>query len=661
MRTPRDVLGGGHAVRLHVAVAAPPAVRVPGDLSGLAPEADVLELRLDLLGLADSHADLEPWIALAGRPVLATIRSRAQGGRFGGTPGQAAARLLEAARAGATWLDAEAEVLPLLDGRPPGVFVLASAHDGRRLGTGRADARKVARCCARASELEALVAEAAAARATPVPYGPLGPLREGLVAVGWLFGAAGAAGVVVGQPRLADMLTEGRVGEVSPAARRFALLGTPPSRSPSPALHDAAFRQAGVDAFYVALPDTGLDEALQLGLDGFSITAPLKGAAADRADEPDAIVQHVRAANTLLRTSRGWAAYNTDVGAIATCLPAPRPGADAAIVHGSGGYAAAALAALTGHGYRARLVARDAARGRALAARYGDVELSCTVAPRDDERVYVNATAAAVERPQGLAVGDLAGRVVVDGPYAQPGGRTAVGRAAEADGALLVVDGRQLLLEQAVLQAGLFLGETRAPEAQVLAERRLALGLALDPPPPLVLVGHRGAGKTTVGRALARQLGRPFLDLDGEIERMAGQRVGAVLDALGDEAFRQVEAELLVRAVARRGAVVATGGGTVIAPGAVEHLRREAFVVALVAPRELRLDRLRHDEATYRPLAPGRASAEEDARWREQPREARLADVVDATVDASGTVEDVVVAVRRVAWSGRVYRPIHSS
>ena len=660
MRTVRDVLGGAHAARLHVAVAAPPAVHAPRDLEGFAPEADVVELRLDLLGLAGSQGDLREWVRSAGRPVLATIRSAAQGGSYTGTPAEAAARLLEAARAGAAWLDAEAEVLPLVAERPSDVRVLASAHDGHPLGVGDASARKLARACGTESDLVALAADAQAARATPVPYGPLGALREGLCATGWLFGAAAEARVVPGQPRLLDMLAEGRVGEVGPQSRRFALLGHPPARSPSPALHDAVFRQAGVDAWYVALPDVPLDAALDLDVQGFSVTAPWKSAAALRATDADAVVRRVGAANTLVRTPSGWAAHNTDVEALAAFLPPATAGRDGAIVHGAGGYAAAALEALTARGYRPRLVARDSDRARPLAARFEGVRVTSAVKPADDESVYVHATAAAEARPVGLASGDLGGRLVLDGPYLRRGVLTGVARAAEADGAARYVDGRQLLLEQALGQAQYFLGEPTRPAPAVLASRRLALELALDPPKPLVLVGHRGAGKTTIGRAVARALGRPFVDLDEDIERLAGRAVGDVLEGLGDEAFRQVEAELLVRALARPGVVVAAGGGTVIAPGVVGHLAGKAVVVALVAPRDLRLERMRNDAITRRPLAAGAASDVDDAKARELPREGLLATVADATVEASGAVGDVVAAVRRVAWSGRALGPIHS-
>ena len=106
--------------------------------------------------------------------------------------------------------------------------------------------------------------------------------------------------------------------------------------------------------------------------------------------------------------------------------------------------------------------------------------------------------------------------------------------------------------------------------------------------------------------------------------------------------------------------VVAAGGGTVIAPGVVGHLAGKAFVVALVAPRDLRLERMRNDAITRRPLAAGAASDVDDAKARELPREGLLATVADATVEASGAVGDVVAAVRRVAWSGRALGPIHS-
>jgi shikimate kinase len=83
---------------------------------------------------------------------------------------------------------------------------------------------------------------------------------------------------------------------------------------------------------------------------------------------------------------------------------------------------------------------------------------------------------------------------------------------------------------------------------------------------PIALVGLMGAGKTAVGRALARRLGRPFVDMDAVLAREAGMTVSALFARHGETAFRRRESRLLARLATRRdGPVVATGGGVVLA------------------------------------------------------------------------------------------------
>src|SRR5262245_43807412 len=128
-----------------VAIAAPPSVREAADLRHAIPAfADLVELRLDALPGA---FDVAAAVAASPRPCLATVRSRAEGGGFAGSPREAADVLLRALRAGATRLDAEAAVFPLVAGaaRRAGVPVLLSAHGGGPVPTGEADLVKVAR------------------------------------------------------------------------------------------------------------------------------------------------------------------------------------------------------------------------------------------------------------------------------------------------------------------------------------------------------------------------------------------------------------------------------------------------------------------------------------------------------------------------------------
>lgn len=85
-------------------------------------------------------------------------------------------------------------------------------------------------------------------------------------------------------------------------------------------------------------------------------------------------------------------------------------------------------------------------------------------------------------------------------------------------------------------------------------------------PPRIVLVGFMGAGKSTVGRILADRLGYDFVDLDEEVERVAGRTVPEIFRVFGEAAFRRLEAEATARLDHRREIVVATGGGWMARP-----------------------------------------------------------------------------------------------
>lgn len=83
---------------------------------------------------------------------------------------------------------------------------------------------------------------------------------------------------------------------------------------------------------------------------------------------------------------------------------------------------------------------------------------------------------------------------------------------------------------------------------------------------PLVLVGMMGAGKTSVGRRLARLLGAPFRDSDDEIAAAAGMTIPEIFARLGEPAFRDGERRVIERLIGEAPAVIATGGGAFIEP-----------------------------------------------------------------------------------------------
>lgn len=97
----------------------------------------------------------------------------------------------------------------------------------------------------------------------------------------------------------------------------------------------------------------------------------------------------------------------------------------------------------------------------------------------------------------------------------------------------------------------------------------------------IVLVGMPGCGKSTVGKALAKRLSRPFFDADREIVKRAGKSIPEIFQTEGEAGFRKIETEVLFDLCRQSGAVIATGGGAVTVPQNHDILRQNSLVVFL--------------------------------------------------------------------------------
>jgi 3-dehydroquinate synthase len=100
---------------------------------------------------------------------------------------------------------------------------------------------------------------------------------------------------------------------------------------------------------------------------------------------------------------------------------------------------------------------------------------------------------------------------------------------------------------------------------------------------PIFLVGMMGAGKTTIGRGIARALGREFIDLDHELEARCGVRVPVIFEIEGEAGFRRREAACLDECTRQRAVVLATGGGAILADENRRLLRERGIVIYLRA------------------------------------------------------------------------------
>jgi shikimate kinase len=163
---------------------------------------------------------------------------------------------------------------------------------------------------------------------------------------------------------------------------------------------------------------------------------------------------------------------------------------------------------------------------------------------------------------------------------------------------------------------------------------------------PIVLVGLMGAGKSTVGRRLAKRLGLGFIDSDQAIEDAAGLSAGELFDRYGDKDFRDGERRLVARLV-DEGAirVIATGGGAYVDPLTRKLLNERAITVWLDAPIDVLAERtgrrntrplLRNcDRAhTLKRLSEERRAAYSEAHIRIRSGDGAHRDVVDSVLKA---------------------------
>ena len=164
-------------------------------------------------------------------------------------------------------------------------------------------------------------------------------------------------------------------------------------------------------------------------------------------------------------------------------------------------------------------------------------------------------------------------------------------------------------------------------------------------PGSFFLVGPMGAGKSTIGRQLARALNLEFVDSDREIEVRTGVDIPLIFELEGEAGFRRRERRAIDLLSARKGIVQATGGGAVLDPDNRKHLAARGKVIYLHTSVDQQLERTAHDRS--RPLL-----QTEDPRARLEElmavRDPLYREIADWVIETDGCrVRDVVQQIIR--------------
>jgi shikimate dehydrogenase len=411
--------------------------------------------------------------------------------------------------------------------------------------------------------------------------------------------------------------------------KRAAVIGSPIAHSLSPSIFSFLARALGEQLRYektqIAPPALAdffsnlRQECASTEWLGVNVTLPHKEAVLKLADRLSPAARLVGAANVIVvdrsQTSPTLHAHNTDVEGILETLHEQRLEAAGthALIIGAGGAARAAAFALGSQG--AKLVAivnpRSPERAKGLAADFGSIFPGCgfSAAPSFGAfQLVLQCTPvgqAGVDHQEDGFYSFLepisfeSGALAFDLIYRPE--QTPFLEWARRRG-LRSVGGLDMLIAQALATWELWRGPHPARnELRSALKKHLKKLLAENR--PVLLTGFMGAGKTTVGQALAERLGWPFLDIDWEIEREASLSITEIFSRKGEAFFRALESQIIRRALQTQKNVIALGGGSLLNPGLLEDVLGQGQLIYLAADMETLQARLRADPAfATRPL-----------------------------------------------------------
>ena len=328
---------------------------------------------------------------------------------------------------------------------------------------------------------------------------------------------------------------------------KFGLLGRRLGHSYSPMIFDL---MGGYRYDLFEREPEGIEELLKNGdFDGINVTIPYKKDVLPYLDEIDPLALRLGAVNTIVKRGGKLFGYNSDYYGFRSMVLRTRIDVTGkkVLVLGSGGASVTVRAVLEDLGAQVVIVSRSGEN------HYGNLDR------HRDAALIVNTTPVGMYPHNGSAPLSLEGFTALEGvlDLIYNPARTQLLMECEKYG-IPGFNGLWMLVAQAKQSAQWFLGR-ELPESLVSdIHQKLR-----DKMENIALVGMAGCGKSTVGRALAKETGKKFVDADAEVEDLAGKSIPEIFAQEGEEMFRRMETTVLAELGMESGLVIATGGGCV--------------------------------------------------------------------------------------------------
>lgn len=301
--------------------------------------------------------------------------------------------------------------------------------------------------------------------------------------------------------------------------------------------------------------------------DGLNVTMPYKQAVMPYLDTLTPVAEKICAVNTIIRKDGRLIGSNTDHKGFQTMVQKSglSPAGKKCLVLGSGGASKVVQSVLTSMDAQTVVISRTGENNYNNISRHRDAA------------IIVNATPVGMYPNTGVSPVDLTQFPHLEGvlDVIYNPARTQLLMDAERRG-IVAMNGLWMLISQAIeassLMTGIPISEAKAEDVYRILRRQME---------NIILIGMPGCGKSTVGRLIAEEMGKTFVDTDAEIEKTAKKSIPRIFAEDGEAVFRALETQVLAELGKQSGLMIATGGGCVTQEGNYPLLHQNGTILWL--------------------------------------------------------------------------------